>query len=604
MDDSSRPLRRFFSILGLCIAVKVMLVVSLADVFFYGEELEKGTAAKAPHHQLAYHYYEGGGFVISHLKALAFLVVGENILAHKLVAILAVVLVLWAGWRLVERHFGVRAATYFGLLYIFAAASFQKLTLLSLGIHFESAFFALMVFDYGLRLVVRQEPRTRDIVVLDDGMPLVALEEARSRDMFVFGLMSGLGIYFSYQVALVVGFIGLLLLLLRRDVVFAREGLVGASGLLFGLTPLLITAALVGGEVFNIHGTALLDENARGARETLQVFFDSLYKGKSWSQMVGPVVYPLASFGAAIWLLVWGRRASSKAAVLSGFVLFWGAIYMNSAFVVGDVIHDFLLLRFSLLWLVGLVLLAAALGRAKTVPVARGLVGLLVALGLWNTVTVILEGSPGTLVDNVRVLARTKGYDYQGYFAKLLPHLAGEEEARLEKLLGFDEPDRSLLYSDMALEAFRSPEVLEADVLTILAALDSDALPDFARGLGPYQARRSGWNLEQAVAKAREVDGELGEALLEGVGRFGVDWAVLPETLEAEIAQMAGRPGLEPYFRGVGYRFYRRCVLGPRSGVRFALKPWRGREFLERQPQSVRAALIEGFDAAEAEHSL
>ena len=52
----------------LCLAVKAGLVLSLADVFFYGEELEKGTAAKAmldgldvPHHQLAYHYYEAEG---------------------------------------------------------------------------------------------------------------------------------------------------------------------------------------------------------------------------------------------------------------------------------------------------------------------------------------------------------------------------------------------------------------------------------------------------------------------------------------------------------------------------------------------------------------
>ena len=68
------------------LVVKIVLVLSLADVFFYCEELEKGTAAKAmidglpvPHHQLAYHYYEGGGFVISHLKAAAFLLVGENL---------------------------------------------------------------------------------------------------------------------------------------------------------------------------------------------------------------------------------------------------------------------------------------------------------------------------------------------------------------------------------------------------------------------------------------------------------------------------------------------------------------------------------------------
>jgi hypothetical protein len=589
MDDAHQSTRRLFLLLlGLCLAVKALLVVFLADVFFYGEELEKGTAAKAmldglqvPHHQLAYHYYEGGGFVISHLKALAFLVVGESILAHKLVALLAVGLVFWAGWRLVRHHFGTRAALYFALLFVFAAESFQKLTLLSLGIHFESAFFALLVFDYGMRLLGR--------------------EEHSKRDMLLFGIVSGFGIYFSYQLALVVGFVGLLLLVRRRDVVLGRDGLVGFGGLLIGLAPFFAMYALVGDAVFDIHGTAL-GENAPGAFETVGVFLSSLYVDKSFGQLLGPLVYPLAFLLATVGVLCSGARR--KAGVLLGFLLFWLAIYLNSAFVIGDVIHDFLLLRFSLLWLVGVIVLAAALAQVESRQVARVVCGLLVALGLWNTVVAIHAGSPTTPLKNMRVLASTKGYDYQGYFAKLLKHLEGDEQARLAKLLDFDEPDRGLLYADMTLEAFRSPEVLDDDVFLILSTLDPKGLEDFYRGLGPYQARRAGGNLEQAVARAQERGGSQGDALLEGVGRFGVDWAVFPETLEVEIAQFAGRPGLEPFFRGVGYRFYRRCVLGPRSGVRYALKPWRGREFLAAQPESARAALLAGFEAAIAEHSL
>ena len=44
MNDSSRT---FFWLLALCLAVQSLLVVCVADVFFYGEELEKGRAAKA-----------------------------------------------------------------------------------------------------------------------------------------------------------------------------------------------------------------------------------------------------------------------------------------------------------------------------------------------------------------------------------------------------------------------------------------------------------------------------------------------------------------------------------------------------------------------------
>ena len=77
-------MRSYLPWVALLLLARGVLVLSLGDAFFYGEELEKATAAKAmldgldlDHHHLAYHYYEGGGFVISHLKALAFFVFGE-----------------------------------------------------------------------------------------------------------------------------------------------------------------------------------------------------------------------------------------------------------------------------------------------------------------------------------------------------------------------------------------------------------------------------------------------------------------------------------------------------------------------------------------------
>lgn len=165
-----RPLLGF---LLLCAVVKGALVLSLADVFFYGEELEKGTAAKAmldslpvPHHQLAYHYYEGGGFVVSHLKALAFLAVGENVLAHKLVALVFVLGVLAAGWGFVKASFGTRAASWFALLFIFAPESFQKLSLINLGIHIEASVFLFGTLWLGARLAFGEQRRRREWLLL------------------------------------------------------------------------------------------------------------------------------------------------------------------------------------------------------------------------------------------------------------------------------------------------------------------------------------------------------------------------------------------------------------------------------------------------------
>src|SRR5262245_29951589 len=105
--DSPRKRSALLLCLGLLVLTRAALVLSCADVFFYGEELGKGAAAKAmldglpvPWIQLNYGYHEGGGFVVTHLKALAFLLVGENVLAHKLVALLTTALILAAGWRL------------------------------------------------------------------------------------------------------------------------------------------------------------------------------------------------------------------------------------------------------------------------------------------------------------------------------------------------------------------------------------------------------------------------------------------------------------------------------------------------------------------------
>ena len=102
-----------------------LLVLSLGDAFFYGEELEKAAAGKAmlddlgvPHHMLAYHYYEGGGFVASHLKAAAFWLIGESVLANKIVALFSCLLVLWAGWWACMRAFGSASAHAFCALYV------------------------------------------------------------------------------------------------------------------------------------------------------------------------------------------------------------------------------------------------------------------------------------------------------------------------------------------------------------------------------------------------------------------------------------------------------------------------------------------------------
>ena len=134
------------------IATRAVLVLSCADVFFYGEELGKGTAAKAileglpvAHYRLNYVYHEGGGFVVTHLKALAFLLVGQSLLAHKLVAIATSAILLVVGCMLTYEAFGARAARIFGVMFVLAPDAYLRFSLLSLGTHFEALIFVALV---------------------------------------------------------------------------------------------------------------------------------------------------------------------------------------------------------------------------------------------------------------------------------------------------------------------------------------------------------------------------------------------------------------------------------------------------------------------------
>src|SRR5690349_14316110 len=184
-------------------AARGILLVFFADVFGYGEELEKGCEAKAmldglpvPHHQLAYQYYEGGGFVVSHLDALAFALFGESLLAIKLVALALGVATLGAGWKLCERLGGRGAARSFALLFVLAPASVQKLSVLALGIHFHALLFVALVLESTAGIVLERDLRPRAWLQL--------------------GLLAGFGLYFSYLLALTIAVAATLLVVALR----------------------------------------------------------------------------------------------------------------------------------------------------------------------------------------------------------------------------------------------------------------------------------------------------------------------------------------------------------------------------------------------------
>ncbi len=578
MTLTPAPRRDLYALLALLTLVKGWMIAAIADVFLYGEELEKGTAAKAmidnlavEHHQLAYHYYEGGGFVISHLKALAFLVVGENLLAHKLLGLLTCALVMSYGWRLLAHHCGRREALMFGLLFIFGPRAAQKLSLLSLGIHFEAMLFGVLILDQCLRLL-------KSHLGADLTRPLMGL-----------GIVAGLGVYFSYQMALFVAWAGLALLVMRPGIVFSRAGALGLLGLLVGALPLIWMGTLVGGELFDVHGRSLVSEDSR--LELLGTFIRSVYGGREGLELVTRVVYPLA--GACVFVLAL-LRGGFVARFLAGMALLWVAAWVGSGFILPEHNYAFDWMRMMPLWVLALLVssvLAARAGRAGTLCVAAFCV-----LGLWNTVGILGEARPWSPLQNLGILSNVKGYHYLGYVPKILPHLSGDRESQLRRLSGFNEPDPEFLFADLAGIGLSGLSQNFAADLQLVETLGGEQHLDWVRGLGRRLVQATRGDVAAALHAADGMGPELGDRLAEAVGRVGRDWSVTPDSLSAEVVQHMGAARSESFLEGAGSRFLRSFVVGP-GFYSFYLNLEAAREWINQQPLGARVHLRRGLEA-------
>lgn len=589
-------MRSYLPWVALLLLARGALVLSLGDAFFYGEELEKATAAKAmldgldlAHHHLAYHYYEGGGFVISHLKALAFFVFGETLLANKVVAALWCVAVLLAGCWACRQAFGEAAAHAFGALYVFAPVTVQKLSLISLGIHHEACLFILISLGLASRLLERQDVRSSALL----------------------GLCVGFGVYFSWVVALAGAACGLALLWRWRTKVAPRCAAALVAGGLVGAAPLWIMVSLVGDAVFDIHGTGLASAAERSLSATLRDFLRSIYIEGALGGVLGALAWPAAVLIAVILcarggvdLQVSRRR---QAGLFAFFMVVFLLAYLSSAFVQGAVYHFFLMLRLVPLWIVGACLVAAAVGRAWETRAEGGAftwvgAGLAAvgALGLWGGIS---EGRPGSLGQNLSSLNGERGYVYSSYFEKLIPHIPGDTAERLRVLLGFEEDDPALLREAIASELFRrrgaSLEEDYAYYLGLVEAVEPGRFSEYQLGVGPLLSEWLGPDVRSSL-DAVQAAGVDAAALAEALGRTGRGLRTRrgDPTLEGavgvlldELGFVEGAPGDQAFARGAGWRLH--LVLR-----RTVYQPWRADEALGAAPVGLRVSFREGYEAA------
>ena len=591
------------------LVVRTLMVLALGDVFFYGEELEKGAVSlgllggtDVSLARLPYHPYEGGGFVASWFKLPFFWLLGPCVLAHKAAAITWGLLILGVTVGFVGRHAGRGAACLAGGLLIFGPAHFQRESLLHLGIHFEGLLWMALIFDLGLRLAAT--PRG----------------QAPARGVLVgLGLASGFGTYFSYQVPFaVLAVIGLLAWTDWRRIF--SPALVLST--LAGLLPLAWMALSVGAEIVDIHG-AQVGEEGGAAR-----LFSAIGAGLSSSlARTGVALGALASI-AGLMAAPPGRDRARALGLLLSFALLWVLVAAVTGMVPGATAegHWVQFVRFAPLVYACLLLVAMSAGPALRLGLddgsghllARLAAAGLLGLGLVHSVRIVAAGDPGSASANLTALLGTSGVELRGAFVKLVPRLEDPDEpdpalraARAAaQLAGLQDPRSDLLSSELAAAAAQqavgatSGAVLEALVTELPHGHSREALE---LGLGPAILREHGGDPRRAL----ESEG-MSPVSAEALGRYGTgQWVSYPSFVPVELEQVAGAPHEAAFLRGLGRRVFRSSVLQPYWGVLLrvplVLRPATARLRLAEVLDSAsatefaRAAVLGGFDRAEGD---
>lgn len=583
------------------VALRSWLVVSLSDVFLYGEEYAKGTAAKAmldgvplAHWQLAYHPYEGGGFVTSHLDALVFALIGPSLLAQKIVALGFGLAVLCAGVRFCGRWFGAQAAHAFAALYVFAPATVQKLSLLNLGIHYQALLFSLLVLHFALRAGLEQ-----------DSPP---------RIWFAFGLAAGFGFYFSYTVALSIApAVGWLAWSARRRLgERARWALLGA---VVGLLPLGYMAWHTGSEVFNIHGAEVAGaEDDVPKFEALVRFWTSVTTGRDAWDLAGVFVLPLSALLGLCF--AWRSKGDARVAlglVLAAFALFL-ASYLGSTFTIADVDYYFRLNRLCPAWLAGVLLASAGFARfaprgPRRLPALAALV-LAVATGADDARREADAGAGGSLAQRWEILSRFKGYDYRYWLGKVLPRtkLSRVECARIG--LSFQEDARDWLAACVGEQVWLDfPGTLDE---AIAEALSVDPSGGLVRGFGPLMKRKFSVPLRERAELVLARTGPERAWLEEAIGRGGSRFIFAEDVAGFELTDLRGLQASDALWRGFGWRLFEALGNHEPGEVGYwqpMLPPlWAKRsravEFVAREDPVVAAAILAGYDAARRARAL
>jgi hypothetical protein len=548
------PWRTLAVVLAGLVLVRAFLVFACADVFFYGEELGKGGVAKAildgtsiPYHQLAYAYHEGGGFVICHLRALAFLLLGESILAAKLVAVATTSLVLCAGFLLTLEAFGRRAALIFGALFVLCPDAWLRFSLVSIGTHFEALFFQAAILLTTFR------------ILRGDG---------RARNWFGLGLAAGFGLYFSLVALGAIGAAGLMLLVGLRRRIFDRGLLVATGGALLGAVPLFVMLHLVGLDAVRVRDFGVVE---RARPSVLTALLDLLKPLQAdgrlddWIQLGLTVTLALAAL-----VLTRERRARLAVTGVLGYLGVYVAIYLGSGLAVSMNGIWLIWWRMCPLWFFGSVLAAAGidalLARWRALGVA--VLALLAACGLMDVVRLTIDARPDRLAANASYLARAKGYDLAEYFDQLVGHLEGDEGDKIRALLELDDPTH-LLPASIAYAVFEHSDLPLERILAISRDAFGVRYEQAILGLGHHLHPMPGYDVPAAFAKMPQIPPAERATFSRALGRTGLGQRYRRDRLLEQIGEPVPAELRADFLFGTGWRVWRAYILDPAGGAAF-----------------------------------
>ena len=555
--------RYLIGLVVLFLGLRAALVLALADVFFHGEELSRGAVARAllddlpvATHELAYTYYNGGEFVFAHLVALAFEVCGPSLLALKLVALIWGSVLLCAGCSFCDRLFGRPAAVLFGLFFVFAPATFQKMSLLCLGIHFEAILFVVLTLHFGGRILFAGD--------------------ASRRTSLLLGVSAGFGCYFSYPVALAVAFVAVALALRRA---WPRLGWC-ALGLLSGLAPWLYFLSRVGGQVFDLHVVDQLERaDMQSTRAVLVHHGAAIFGERAWYEQLQLALLPVTL--AAGVLRLPQAPAPLRRRIL--FVLAYGlsflAVYVWT-FPAPSLVHYFRLKRLSQVWFFAIVLAAALLGSwLRNAPRARlpvALAGLLVLSGALDTLRDVRAGRPATASHNLELLTRLKGYRWEAFLKQVEPHFELDEREKLNVFAHLADAHSERLSAALAHQVFEDSELDYDAVREACRAEGGAQWSDYLLGLGGYWRGRHGPGLGASLAATGGLPPEERSYLRRAVARESLGMQVDLAKLRRQIDLGLERGFPEDYFVGLGHRMADSLgadgAIG--NGLSIRARPW------------------------------